>query len=785
MNVRRSCALLAATVVAAFLPSVSVLADAIDDNAALQAVIDEALLDVHGERWSAELASKLEAGKQVFAGTLQSPEAKALWTKSPVKADIDALGASQMLGVLQARLQHVAGLEMVWRQQNGQLEAAREWRSIIKLPKYASSVEGALALLRLGGEKTHQDQVGRLLAKEYVIWQITRAREKADALGRLLEQGRATPSLVTARASEIQELSELPSSLLTFALPENPAQPKAPGELFNKLLTSVDKPHELKGAVSQWRLDLEAGYPNLLSAEDIERRERIVLKLLRLIPMEYQSGVRDGEIVIPIEYREAKSFTIQCQQIVNELMPIWRQTKPEALKASGPKLLASLDDLEQRINRKEHLDKIEDSVKEVSGTLQSDFDLNLKRAGTAADVVAEASLEIRSLLGQSLSSALAGQWRKAEAFRLDAYVNFDLEIEARAMPRDPALALSAEKTFLDGTDGKPGIKAALDSRMNKEALTAAYQRSFDAIEECSSLLKVGLSPAAAILSTILIVLREGLEAVVILSALLAGLRGTENASIRKQIGIGAWLALAASGLLFIGSRSLLSGLSRYGETLEAVISIIAVITLGMVTNWVFHKYYWSGWNARLRQLSKAALAQQGRRGYENLALIGVGFMTIFREGFETTLFMQSLILEAGIASVVKGLAIGGAAIAVLGYAVFIIGAKMPYRKMLVYTGVLVVFVLFTFLGSTARLFQTIGWLPVHPIPGFSLPSWAGVWFGLYPTWEGMIAPFLAFVYVGGAWLWVKLSVRYRQSKEADEQTAEDVAAYTPSAEKAS
>ncbi len=128
--------------------------------------------------------------------------------------------------------------------------------------------------------------------------------------------------------------------------------------------------------------------------------------------------------------------------------------------------------------------------------------------------------------------------------------------------------------------------------------------------------------------------------------------------------------------------------------------------------------------------------------------MGVGFMTIFREGFETTLFMQSLILEAGMKAVSFGLLIGFLLIGTLGVAVFAIGAKLPYRKMLVVTGVLVIFVLFTFLGSTTRLFQTVGWLPVHPIPGLELPSWMGVWLGLYPTWEGILIPFATFAYVG-------------------------------------
>jgi high-affinity iron transporter len=383
----------------------------------------------------------------------------------------------------------------------------------------------------------------------------------------------------------------------------------------------------------------------------------------------------------------------------------------------------------------------------------------------ASDVVAETAIEVRSLLGQSLAAAQSKQWRKAEQFRLDAYINFDLEIESRTLPRDPALAIRAEKTFLDGQHGKPGIKAALDARLTGNELAASYQRAFEALEECSALIKVGLSPTAAMISATFIVAREGLEAVIILAALLAGLRGAENAGIRRRIGVGAWLALGVTAVVFAASRTLLQGLSHYGETLEAVISIVAVIVLLMVTNWVFHKYYWTGWNARLRELSKAAQRQQETR-WESTALIGVGFITIFREGFETTLFMQSLILEAGMRPVLLGLALGGAFIGAVGFAVFSIGAKLPYRKMLVVTGVLVVFVLFTFIGSTVRLFQTVGWLPVHPVPGLELPAWTGVWLGLYPTWEGLLIPFGTFAYVGGMWLFVKLSAKRLQQREA-------------------
>ncbi|MGA7214854.1 MAG: FTR1 family protein [Terrimicrobiaceae bacterium] len=751
-------------------------ADVIDDSASLQNVFDEALLDIHGERWSPAIGENLLRARDQFARLLTVDEARDLWN-APLSLPLDGpLPAAEALGFMQARLQHAAALEMISTQRSGDIDSAREWRSIIKLPKFANSVEGALALQRLGGNPAQRDEVSRLLAREYVSWQITRAREKADALSRLIQEARATPALLSARASEIQGLSTLPDSLLKLATGTISSETvQSDGDFAALLAAARGNPDNVQKAAAAWRLSLEAGYPNLLSADDVERRERIVLKLLRLIPKEYQSGVRDGEVTIPIEYREAKSFTIQTQQIVNELMPVWRQTKTKALEKHGPELLAILENLEVAINRKIAQSDVDNLVNRGANLLQRDFGLALKRSGAASDVVAETALEVRSLLGQSLAAAQGKQWRKAEQLRLDAYINFDLEIEARALPRDPALAIRAEKTFLDGHQGNPGIKAALDARLTGEELASSYQRAFDALEECSALIKVGLSPTAAMIGAIFIVAREGLEAVVILAALLAGLRGAENAGIRRRIGVGAWLALGVTAVIFVASRTLLQGLSHYGETLEAVISIIAVVMLLMVTNWVFHKYYWTGWNARLRDLSRAAQKKRETR-WESMALMGVGFMTIFREGFETTLFLQSLILEAGMRPVLVGLALGGLFIAAIGYAVFSIGAKLPYRKMLVVTGGLVVFVLFTFIGSTVRLFQTVGWLPVHPVPGLELPTWMGVWLGLYPTWEGLLIPFGTFAYVGGMWLLVKFTARRSQQREARLERSSPLAA---------
>ena len=74
----------------------------------------------------------------------------------------------------------------------------------------------------------------------------------------------------------------------------------------------------------------------------------------------------------------------------------------------------------------------------------------------------------------------------------------------------------------------------------------------------------------------------------------------------------------------------------------------------------------------------------------------------------------------------------------VGFAVFSLERKLPQKKMLMLTGVMVTWVLVVMVGTTVQIMQTVGWLPVTPIAGLRLPYWSGVWFGVYPTWEGVL-----------------------------------------------
>src|SRR5207253_2560010 len=76
---------------------------------------------------------------------------------------------------------------------------------------------------------------------------------------------------------------------------------------------------------------------------------RLLVKLVRLVPKEYHNGVREGQIVVPLEYREAKDFIVQAQQLVNELSGAWRQANRKAYDRNGPALIEKMEQTEQQI----------------------------------------------------------------------------------------------------------------------------------------------------------------------------------------------------------------------------------------------------------------------------------------------------------------------------------------------------------------------------------------------------------------------------------------------------
>jgi high-affinity iron transporter len=269
------------------------------------------------------------------------------------------------------------------------------------------------------------------------------------------------------------------------------------------------------------------------------------------------------------------------------------------------------------------------------------------------------------------------------------------------------------------------------------------------------------SHATVVFNSSMIVFREGLEAVLIFAAVTASFLGA-NKSRRRPVVAGAAVAFGAAVVTWFVVQALLGAASSLGPRLEAITGFIAVVVLLVVLNWFVHTVYWSQWIGRHHRQRRKLLAKTGITA--TLGLVALGFTSVYREGFEVVLFLQNLQLQAGTATVLEGVGIGLAATAVVGVLTFWLHHKLPYKKMLVLTGVLVGIVLVVMIGGTALSFQDLGWLPRHETP-FTLPEWMGSWFEMYSTWETLAVQFIAGLFViGSYWLAKELKVKRPQRR---------------------
>ena len=235
-------------------------------------------------------------------------------------------------------------------------------------------------------------------------------------------------------------------------------------------------------------------------------------------------------------------------------------------------------------------------------------------------------------------------------------------------------------------------------------------------------------------NSFLIILREGLEAVLLVGALLAYLKAIGQGHRMRQIYGGVLLGLAASFATWWAARGLLhiSGASR--EIIEGVTALIAVAVLLYVSHWLFQKTYIHDWKEYLRTRASAAVASGS-----SWAMAGLAFAAVYREGFETVLFYQALLFDAGANAVLAGAVPGFLLVLGVGFAIVRLGLKLPLKRVFAATNMVLVFLAFTFLGKGIYNIQEggafaphpVGWVPDHP--ALSLV------FGIYPIAETLIA----------------------------------------------
>lgn len=256
------------------------------------------------------------------------------------------------------------------------------------------------------------------------------------------------------------------------------------------------------------------------------------------------------------------------------------------------------------------------------------------------------------------------------------------------------------------------------------------------------------SHGTVVFNSAMIVFREGLEAVLIVAAVTASFLGA-NKRKRRPVAAGVAVAFCASIVTWFVAQAILDVASPLGPKLEAITGFLAIVVLLLVLNWFVHKVYWSQWIGKHHRQRRKLLAQTGIGA--TVGLVALGFTSVYREGFEVVLFLQNLQLQDGTGTVLEGVAIGLALTVAVGIVTFWLQHKLPYRKMLIATGVLVAAVLFVMIGGTALSFGDLGWIPLTPTP-FTVPTWMGSWFEIYSYWETIGAQVLAVTLVVGSYI---------------------------------
>lgn len=267
-----------------------------------------------------------------------------------------------------------------------------------------------------------------------------------------------------------------------------------------------------------------------------------------------------------------------------------------------------------------------------------------------------------------------------------------------------------------------------------------------------------ISWGAAIVDTGLLVFREGLETILVLSAITASMMGS-NQAYRRPIAAGAGGGFLATVITWFIAVGILSNLTQSIPALDiqAATGLLAIVVLLVIMNWFFHKVYWTSWislhNRRKRDLLKDA-ADADSSTQSRLRLLGglalLGFSSVYREGFEVVLFLQNLRLQVGSFVVLQGVLVGLFFTAIVGVLTFIAHHHLPYKKMLILTGVMLGVVLLVMVGEEAQEMQLARWIATTHL-NWSIPAWMGLWFSVFPTVETLVSQLLAASLVIGSY----------------------------------
>lgn len=394
--------------------------------------------------------------------------------------------------------------------------------------------------------------------------------------------------------------------------------------------------------------------------------------------------------------------------------------------------------------------------------------LALPGAATAGNAVGvdEAQEEVdRALVmvDESVEAAEAGDADRGYDLARSAYLDHFELVEIPLRLRNPNLVLDLEFAFADLRDGIRDGESIGSIQDDAREVRAGLR---DVSRELES--KGFAAPALAFGFSFTILFREGLEAVLLIAVLLGSLEAARAADYRRPLAWGIAGAVLATAVTFMVATFLIDIAPVNREVIEAVASLLAVAVLFWVSFWLVSRLEQKRWMEFMRARTSSAIAAGGA-----LAFAGLGFTAVYREGFETVLFYQTLTLfAAGLTLwVVLGAVAAVVALAGVGYAIFGLGRKLPLKPLLIGGVSILLLLSVAFAGNAVRALQEVDIVNATPIEGgwARLPIFLAEVTGIHPTKEGIAvqAALLGLYVLGAIYMFAWRPLRDRRTAGAE------------------
>ena len=325
------------------------------------------------------------------------------------------------------------------------------------------------------------------------------------------------------------------------------------------------------------------------------------------------------------------------------------------------------------------------------------------------------------------TSYLSGDYKAAQALAVSAYLD-GFELAENALDAyDPQLRKDIEKSMM-------AFRQLTAQSEKQDDITALLEQTNHQLSQAQDLLSADtLSDSTLFTASLVILLREGLEAMLVVLALVTVLVKTERRDAVKYVHAGWFFALIAGVATWWAAQNLISISGASREIMEGVGALMAAVILFYVGFWMHSKTNAAAWQAYINQHVHRHLSKGTLWG-----LAGLSFIAVYREVFETVLFYQALLTQSA-ASQSMSIATGFVtAVVILGLLFWVFvkySLRLPIRTFFTFSTYLMLALSFVLIGKAVAALQEADLISISSLPiDFALS-----WLGIYSTWEGLSA----------------------------------------------